>query len=62
MIVVIGIPDDPAFGEIGKMLLVEPYESIDERAPADGPSLKPFSPSQRVAVHRLIFCRFQLCL
>ena len=32
MIVVIGIPDGPAFGEIGKMLLVEPYESVDERA------------------------------
>ena len=33
MIVVIGIPHDPDFGEIGKMLLVKPYESIDKRRP-----------------------------
>jgi hypothetical protein len=31
MIVVIGIPDDPAFAEIGKMLLGEPGEGVDER-------------------------------
>ena len=32
MIVVPGVPDDPVFVAIGKMLLGEPYESVDERA------------------------------